>query len=343
MAMASGAGAAEVDLDAPVRGAGHQLGVGAPREEVERLGQVGGTDELPLGDREPGVRGSRSLLGAAGGERVVVVGLPQRVGGVADGAVAVHRQRLPLSACRSNPFGPCSWSGLSWSGLSWSGSSWSRPWGADLAVELGCHAAHETGGAVAALRPAACGHLLLHRVQGAGAPRPSAVTTSWPSSASAGTRQALSAVHSVPAVSCCPSAAGAPRAPSRRRTPPRRSPPWRGQTAGAQEVERVLVRRNAPPGDVASVHHHVQRVHGPAPPHHRGRLIMRPLERRHHVLRQEGAWVEAHHEAAGYPCEQQRRCRSNLGPAPSVEKGLIGESVDVQRPRGAAARAWRGG
>ena len=116
------------------------------------------------------------------------------------GRYPVHRHRLPLSACRSNPFGPCSWSGAC-PGAVGSASApdavpsrpaESRPAGSSplaprplatgvqsrdplrsgrsrrrtvAAVVLCRHGADETRRAVAALGPAAYSHLLLHRMQ----------------------------------------------------------------------------------------------------------------------------------------------------------------------------------
>ena len=72
------------------------------------------------------------------------------------GRYPVHRQRFPLSACRSKPFGPCSWSCAGLAGGF-------RP--AVAAVELRRHAAHEAGGAVSALRATAARHRILNRMQ----------------------------------------------------------------------------------------------------------------------------------------------------------------------------------
>ena len=96
---------------------------------------------------------------------------------------------------------------------------------------------------------------------GAGRPggrAPRTVTTSWPSRAAAGTRQALSAVHRVPPVVV---RAGRP-APSRRRTRPRRSPPWRrsGPGRGASPARWCAARPRD--GAFCAVDGHGRGAHG---------------------------------------------------------------------------------
>ena len=176
MAMASGApGAAEVDLDAPVGGAGDQRGVGVLREQGERLGQVGGADELARRRRRAGcARRAGAGSARAGGERVVVVGLPERVRGVADRAVAgaaaeVAAQRVQVEAVRSV---------LVVGGPLVAPARRGRTRRPCCRRSPACSSRTATRRA----RPSRC----CTGCSAPGAPRPSAVTTSWPSSAAPG-------------------------------------------------------------------------------------------------------------------------------------------------------------
>ena len=156
-----GAGAAQVDLDAPVRAAGDHRGVGPVGQQRQRRPEVRRADELGVAgadarghDRRCGRRctGPRSRRPGAGA--------PSAYAASRIGRYPVQRHRFPLSACRSKPLGPCSRS-PPWPLVDGSARCAVRP------VELGGHAADEARRAVAALRPAADGHLALHRVQGA--------------------------------------------------------------------------------------------------------------------------------------------------------------------------------
>ena len=170
-----------------------------PRRARRAASRSASSSEAGRTNRAP----SASHVGGDGLGRRAVAALGERVAGLAacrartrrrgSAGSPVHRQRLPLSACRSKPFGP------------WCASARRRRCrrvggsGPVGAVELGGHAAREARGAVAALRAAGLGEAAPARgAAPSGVPRPSAVTTSWPSSAATGTRQAFTAVHSVP-------------------------------------------------------------------------------------------------------------------------------------------------
>ena len=177
------ADAADVDLDAPVGAARDHRRVRVLGQQRERVGEVvrPGEPAAPRGRRRGG-RGGRG----PGRQRVVRGRVAQRVRGVADRAVA----GAAAEVARTARAGRSRWGRARDVGRCAVGRG--RALGP---VVLGRHAADEARRAVAALRAAADGHLLLHGVQVAGRAEPSAVTTSWPSSASAGTRQAFSAVH----------------------------------------------------------------------------------------------------------------------------------------------------
>ena len=93
----------DVQLDAPVGGTGHQLGVGIVGQQVEGLREVQRPDVVALAAADPGRGGGRGGLLAAGPERVVEVGVAERVRGVLDRPVAgaaaeVAAQRVQVEA-----------------------------------------------------------------------------------------------------------------------------------------------------------------------------------------------------------------------------------------------------
>ena len=157
-------GTAQVDLDAPVGRAGDDGRVGVLGQQRERLGQVGRAGEAATGAVDPGRHGRRRRGGPPARERVVVARLSERPGRVADRAVAgaaaeVAAHRVQVEAVRAVLV---VLHGVGAGAVGVSGR-------AGRAVELGGHAAHEAGCAVAALGAAAVGHLALDRVQHVGA------------------------------------------------------------------------------------------------------------------------------------------------------------------------------
>ena len=171
--------ATDVDLDAPVGRAGDEHGVRVLGQQgrAPRRGRRGGRrcpSVRPAGCAAGGRRGSQPR-----GIRVVVGGLAEGVGGVADGAVAgaaaqvaatgrAGRTRWARARGRAASAGLVRRGGRPWP--FWEGSGRGSRTGAPaLAVVLGRHAADEARRAVAALRPTAHRHLVLHRVEGVGA------------------------------------------------------------------------------------------------------------------------------------------------------------------------------
>ena len=158
-----GAGAAEVDLDAPVGRSGDEHGVGvlARAARGRRPGRRLGRTRRRRVSRV--CAGAGAPLGAAGGERVVAGRRTEREGGVTDRPVAGAAAQVAGQGVQVEAVGavlvvralvPAPWR-----------APWSGPSGPGLAVVLGGHAADEAGRAVAALRPAAHRQLVLHRVQ----------------------------------------------------------------------------------------------------------------------------------------------------------------------------------
>ena len=153
----AGPGALEVHVDTPVRAAGDDRGLGFLGENPQCLLEIGWSDELRLGVVQPGRYGGRRGRRTAGGQRVVGGREAERVGSVLDGAVPgapaeVAAERVEVEAVVA----------VVGVVLLGTGAVGGLPRGA---VELGRHAAHEPRCAVAALRTAADGHLVLDRVQ----------------------------------------------------------------------------------------------------------------------------------------------------------------------------------
>ena len=98
---------ADVDLDAEIGRAGDELRVRPLGQQRQYVGQRRRPDELgppahPGGRR----RRRRRVLRAASASSSA--GSPSAYAASRIGRYPVHRHRLPLSACRSKPFGPCS-------------------------------------------------------------------------------------------------------------------------------------------------------------------------------------------------------------------------------------------
>ncbi len=212
---------------------------GCSAEQRERLGEVGRPGEGAASARRAGSRrGRRRRGGQPRGIRVVVGrlrrGRRRRRGSAGSRCSGTGcRDR----ACRSKPLGPCSWSGAPVAGRPWPVGSWPFCDGSGVAGPWRRGRRGSTRPPCCRRSPACSSRTATRRAPpsraapGAGrrgVPRPSEVTTSWPSRAAAGTRQALIAVHWVPRSL---GRAGRPGS-SRRRTPPRRSPPWRRSGRG---------------------------------------------------------------------------------------------------------------
>ena len=156
------AGSAEVDLDAPVGRAGDEDGIRVVAEDPEGVGQVAGALEDPAGALEAGGRGGGGRGGRAG--RQVVVGCracPARTRRRGSGG-----SRCSDTGCHPPRAGRSRW-------VRARGRRTHR-WRRGRAVGpvvLRRHRAHEAGRAVAALRAAPHGQLVLHGVQVVRAPQ----------------------------------------------------------------------------------------------------------------------------------------------------------------------------
>ena len=179
-----GAGVPDIQLDTPVRGAGHQPRVRVNRQQFEGLGQIGRADVAALRARGRGGGRRGRGFGQPGQQRVAGLRRPEGVGRVlnrpvpgAPAQVAAERvqvepvrpvlmvgcagsvQCLPAGDGRVGPVRPSARRGRR--GRRGRGGRGPPPG----PVVLGGHRADESRRAVAALRAAALGHLALDRVQ----------------------------------------------------------------------------------------------------------------------------------------------------------------------------------
>ena len=219
------AGVPDVQLDAPVRRAGDQPGVGMIGEQGQRLVEVTGTDETAVAAVDAGRWRRRRRPTHPGVQRIGAMGRAERVGGVPDrpvtrAAAQVSGQRVQVEAVR--PVLVVRRLRRGRSGRARRRSSVPRPPRGPFprpappprpgARVRSRRAAGPNGrtpppssrrNPVCSSRIASRRGSAISRCTGcsrSGAPRPSAVTTSWCSRPAAGTRQALIAVHRVPVV-----------------------------------------------------------------------------------------------------------------------------------------------